>query len=145
MKSKFSDIAQEWNQSNNKKTLRLEKANLTYRFPDKDISSEADVQKVATQWHFKITLASVLDWTHLTISPHPHSSNESVALVCHGIMDNFCHLSNIFKAIKLLFSLKKLAVAFFFSFFFLSNVLYYVNNLFLTVSVLLVHLCVDKS
>lgn len=86
--------------------VRLETANLAHRFLDKDSSSKAYVQKAATQWHFKITLASALDWTHFIIPPHPHCSNESVALVCHGIMDNFCHLSNTLKAINLFFSLK---------------------------------------
>lgn len=71
----FSDLALEENQSNCKKKLRPETANLTHRFPDKDSFSEAYFQKVPPpQWHFKTTLASILDCTSLTFPQCPHSS-----------------------------------------------------------------------
>lgn len=92
----FGDVAWEEKQRNNKKG-RLQTANSTHRFPDRDSFSEAYFQKVAIQWHFQVTLASILDCTCLTIPPHPHSSHESVALFCHRILDNFYQLLSVLK------------------------------------------------
>lgn len=99
----FSGTTWEKKQSNDKKIKGKAWNSLRNTLPDKDSFSEAYFQIAANQWHFKTTVACILDWVCLTVPPQSHLSYKSVALFCHGILHNFYHLLNILKFIKYLY------------------------------------------